>query len=323
MTARVRVMTTVAVAACLAAGGVVGVTLLQTHGQSTTEPGAVAKPRAGIPPLFLDFGVRDDREARDLTTAATLLNTKHVAAARAIFSRYHTVPAQIGLAFANWPGNGLETLKSLVAHYPQSPSAGYHLGWAFLWSGRVADAASEWQRVAKAFPDAPEAVEAENALYPNDTQGLPYLVLPVSLPSAPSRGAQERILAAAARRPDAAAKLRYGFFLWQLMRPVSAERQFAAAAKLAPEDPAARTAAAVGLFTKRNPSGAFAALGPLTGVFPRAPVVRFELGLLLIWTEQPKKGLAQLRLVAAADPHSEYAREVRTLLSRLVNHGTK
>jgi len=323
MTPRVRVITAVAVAACLAAGGVVGVTLLQTRDQSTSAPGAVTKPRAGIPPLFLDFGVRDDREARDLSTAATLLNAKRVAAARAIFGRYHSVQAQIGLAFSNWPGNGLETLKTLVAHYPRSPAAAYQLAWAFLWSGRVGDAASEWQRVSKTFPDSPEAVEAENALYPGDTQGLPYLVLPVTVPSAPSRAAQARVLSAAARRPDAAAKLRYGYFLWQLLRPVSAERQFAAAAKLAPDDPAARTAAAVGLFTKRNPTRAFAALGPLTAVFPRAPVVRFELGLLLIWTAQPKKGLVQLRLAAAADPRSEYAREVRTLLSRLVNHGTK
>ena len=323
MTPRVRVIATVAVAACLAAGGVVGATLLQTRGESTTAPGAVTKARAGIPPLFLDFGVRDDREARDLAAAATLLNARRVAAARAIFVRYHSVQAQIGLAFANWPRNGLETLKTLVAHYPRSPAAGYHLAWALLWSGRVADAASEWQRVARTFPDAPEAVEAENALYPNDSPGLPYLVLPVSLPGAQSRAAQLRVLAAAARKPDAAAKLRYGFFLWQLMRPVSAERQFAAAAKLAPNDPAARTAAAVGLFTKRNPTRAFAALGPLTGVFPRAPVVRFELGLLLIWTAQPKKGLAQLRLAAAVAPDSVYAKEVRTLLSRLVNHGTK
>ena len=323
MTARVRVLAIVAVAACLAAGGVIGVTLLQTHGQSTTAPGSVTKPRAGIPPIFLDFGVRDDREARDLSTAATLLNTKHVAAARAIFARYHSVQAQIGLAFSNWPGNGLETLKTLVAHYPQSPAAGYHLAWAFLWSGRVSDAASEWQRVAKTFPDSPEAVEAENALYPDDQQGLPYLVLPVSLPNAASRAEQERVLAAAARKPDVGAKLRYGYFLWELMRPVSAERQFAAAAKLEPTNAAARTAAAVGLFTKRSPARAFAALGPLTAVFPRQPVVRFELGLLLIWTAQPKKGLAQLRLAAAADPNSEYAKEVRTLLARLVNHGTK
>src|SRR5690349_20010051 len=117
MTPRVRVISTVAVAACLAAGGVVGATLLQTRHQSTSVPGAVTKPRAGIPPIFLDFGVRDDREARDLSTAATLLNAKHVAAARTIFSRYHSVQAQIGLAFANWPGTGLETLRNLVAHY--------------------------------------------------------------------------------------------------------------------------------------------------------------------------------------------------------------
>jgi predicted Zn-dependent protease len=323
MTPRVRVIATVAVAACLAAGGVVGVTLLQTRSETTAAPGAVTKPRAGIPPLFLDFGVRDDREARDLSTAATLLNAKRVAAARAIFARYHSVEAQIGLAFANWPGNGLETLRTLVAHYPRSPAAQYHLGWALLWSGRVADAAAAWRTVESRFADSPEAVEAENVLYPGDQSGVPDLVLPVTLPSAPTRAAQLRLLAAAAVRPDAEAKLAYGYALWTLWHRVSAERQFVAAARLAPDNPYARTAAAVGLFTKRNPARAFAALGPLTGVFPRAPVVRFELGLLLIATAQPKKGLAQLRLAAAAAPHSEYAREVRTLLARLVSHGTK
>jgi predicted Zn-dependent protease len=160
-------------------------------------------------------------------------------------------------------------------------------------------------------------------LYPDDQTGLPDLVLPVTLPRAENRAAQLHALAAAARKPDVEAKLAYGFALWTLWHRVSAERQFAAAAQLDPDNPYARTAAAVGLFTKRNPTRSFAALGPLTAVFPKAPVVRFELGLLLIATAQPKKGLAQLRLAAATDPHSEYAREVRTLLARLVNHGTK
>jgi tetratricopeptide (TPR) repeat protein len=323
MTPRVRVLTTVAVAACLAAGGVVGVTLLQTHGQSTTAPGAVTKPRAGIPPLFLDFGVRDDREARELSEAAQMLNAKHVAAARAIFERYHSLQARIGLAFADFPGTGLETLKSLAAQNPDSPVAAYHLGWAYYWSGRVADAATAWKRVDTRFPDSPESVEAENQLYPSDQPGLPDLVLPVTLPRERSRAAQLRVLEAAAHRPDAAAKLRYGDFLWQLWHRESAERQFAAAARLAPHDPYARTAAAVALFSKRTPTRAFAKLGPLTAVFPHAPVVRFELGLLLIATAQPGKGLQQLRLAAAEAPHSSYAKDVRALLSRIGNHGTK
>src|SRR5437764_11440041 len=93
MSARARVIATVVVAACIAAGGVVGITLLQTRGESTTAPGAVTKPRAGIPPLFLDFGVRDDAEARALARGADLLRRKRVAAARAIFERYHSLPA--------------------------------------------------------------------------------------------------------------------------------------------------------------------------------------------------------------------------------------
>ena len=299
------------------------VTLLQTRGQTTSVPGSVVKPRAGIPPVFFDFGVRDDREARDLSRAAELLNAKHVAAARAIFARYHSLQARIGLTFADWPGDGLGTLKTLTAQNPDSAVAEYHLGWALYWSGRVADAGAAWNRVVTRFPDSPESVEAENQLYSKDQPGLPDLVLPVTLPKAPSRAAQLRVLAAAARRPDPEAKLRYGYFLWQLWHRVSAERQFAAAARLAPTNPYARTAAAVALFTKHAPARAFGRLGPLTAVFPHAPVVRFELGLLLIATAQPTKGLAQLRLAAAEQPGSSYSKLVRALLSRIGQHGTK
>lgn len=318
-----RVVVIVALAALLAAAAVVGTTLLQTRGESTTVQGSVIKPRSGNPPLFFDFGVRGDREAQDLSRGAELLNAKHVTAARAIFQRYHSLQAQIGLAFANWPGDGLSTLQTLVARNPGSAVAGYHLGWALYWSGRVSDAAAAWNRVATRFPDSPESVEAENVLYPHDQSGLPNLDLPVTIPAAPSRAAQLRLLAAAARKPDVQAKLAYGAFLWQLWHRVSAERQFAAAARLAPHNPYARTAAAVGLFTKRAPVRAFSRLGPLTAVFPRAPVVRFELGLLLISTAQPGKGLKQLRLAAAEAPHSSYAKTVRALLARIGNGGTK
>jgi tetratricopeptide (TPR) repeat protein len=313
----------VAAAAAVAAVAVVGVTLLQTRNERTTIPGSVVKPRAGNPPVFLDFGVRSDREARELSRAAELLNAKHVAAARAIFARYHSLQARIGLAFANWPRNGLATLQTLAAQNPDSPVAEYHLGWAYFWSGRRADAAAAWQRVDTRFPDSPESVEAENELYSADQPGLPDLVLPLSIPQAANRATQLHALAAAARKPDAKAKLRYGLFLWELWRRVSAERQFAAAARLAPHDPYARTAAAVGLFTKRAPVRAFSRLGPLTAVFPHAPVVRFELGLLLIATAQPAKGLTQLRLAAAEAPRSSYAKAVHALLSRIGKHGTK
>jgi predicted Zn-dependent protease len=318
-----RVVAIVALAALIAAAAVIGVTLIQTRGESTTIPGSVVKPRSGIPPLFFQFGVRSDPEAQQLTRGAELLNAKHVAAARAIFERYPSLQSKIGLAFANWPGNGLAALQQLAAQNPGSPVAEYHLGWALYWSGRVADAAAAWKRVATRFPDSPESVEAENELYSSYQPGLPNLDLPVTIPAASTRAAQLHLLASAARKPDVRAKLAYGAFLWELWHRVSAERQFAAAARLAPHNPYARTAAAVGLFTKQAPARAFARLGPLTAVFPRAPVVRFELGLLLVATAQPAKGLHQLRLAAAEDPHSSYAKTVRTLLSRIGNGGTK
>jgi hypothetical protein len=312
------------VIALVAAAAVVGATLWQTRGETTTVPGSVIKAQAGTPPVFFDFGVRGGSEVQNLSRAADLLNAKHVAAARTIFARYHSLQARIGLAFADWSdGDGLTTLKTLATENPDSPTVQYHLGWAVYWSGHVADAAAAWKRVDTRFPDSPESVEAENQLYSSDQSGLPDLLLPVKLPQLASRAAQQRALATAARGPNVEAKLRYGYFLWLLWHRVSAERQFAAAARLAPHNPYARTAAAVALFTKGSPRDAFSRLGPLTAVFPQAPVVRFELGLLLISTAQPGKGLTQLRLAAAEAPHSSYAKAVRTLLASIGKHGTK
>ncbi len=323
MTPRARVLTIAAVGACLAVAGTVGITLLQTHGESTTVPGAVTTPRKGHPTLFLNFGVRADPEAKQLSEAAGLLNHGKVTEAAAIFGRYHSLQAEIGTAFARWPTGGLDELKRLVSTHPESPAAQFNLGMAYYWSGRVADAASTWERVASRYPDSPESVEAENLLYPKFMLGLPFIVTTVGEPSAPSVAAQLRLLAHAAEQPDATAKLRYGLALWQLERRVSAERQFDAAAKLAPNDPVVRTAAAVGAFTKRAPVHAFGLLGPLTGEFPKAAVVRFHLALLLVWTRQPAKALKELRLAIADEPRSVYAKEARQLLVALGQHGTK
>jgi len=119
------------------------------------------------------------------------------------------------------------------------------------------------------------------------------------------------------------AKLLYGLALWNLRRPVSAEREFSAAAKLAPDDPVARTAAAVGAYSKASPVNAFGRLGPLTGVFPTSAVVRFHLGLLLLWNGEPKKAAAQLRLAVADGPQTIYAKNAKVLLASLAKNGTK
>jgi Flp pilus assembly protein TadD len=97
--------------------------------------------------------------------------------------------------------------------------------------------------------------------------------------------------------------------------PISAERQFAAAAKLAPHDPVARAAAAVGLFSKANPTRAFARLGPLTGVFPHSGTIEFHLGALLIYIGEYRKAGKQLRASVADGPHAPYVKDARALLA--------
>lgn len=319
-----RVVVIVALAALIGAAAVVGATLIQTRGERTTVPGAVVKPRAGLPPLDLNFGVDASSEALALARGQALYNAKSVAQAAAIFGRYHSLEAQIGSAFAAWKQSGIGPLQSLAAAHPASSVALLHLGIADYWAGRNAAAVAEWERTAKVGADSPYGVKAEDLLHPKlsppGLPSLPYLVLDFGPAPAIARlpPAQElATLARAAAKPDARPKLLYGSALWGLERPLSAEKQFEAAAKLAPHDPLARTAAAVGAFTKANPVQAFSRLGPLTGVFPHAAVVRFHLGLLLLWSGERKKAIEQLGLAASYGRHSSYGEDARRLLSRL------
>jgi tetratricopeptide (TPR) repeat protein len=324
-----RVNTIAGVAAALAVGAIVGVTLLQSRsaGPSKITLPAVTKPLRGAPPLYLDLGLRDDAETRAVGRAVTLYRNGRRQEAGRIFARYDSLPAQIGAAFAAWPeGRGLDTMKRLVASHSHSALAELHLGWAFYWSGRVRDAVKAWEQAVRVEPDSSSAVSAGDVLHPNDPPGLPYIVTTLQAPpgvaSLPAE--QElRALERAAARADANAKVLYGVALWNLRRPLSAEREFRAAAALAPNDPMVLTAAAVGAFSKARPVRAFSQLGPLTGRFPRAGVVRFHLGVLLLWTHQLPKARTQLGLAVTLDPGSPYAIQAKRLLGALAATGTK
>ena len=161
-----RVVVIVALAALIAAAAVVGATLLQTRGEHTTVPGAVVKPRAGQPPLALNFGIETSAEARALTRAQALYNGGHVAQAAAIFARHRSLESQIGSAFAAWKQNGLATMQSLAAAHPASSVALLHLGIADYWAGQNADAVAEWEKAASIGADSPYGVKAEDLLHP-------------------------------------------------------------------------------------------------------------------------------------------------------------
>lgn len=293
----------VGVIALVAAGATVGATLATrtgTGGQSTAPP----VRQKGAPELDLDLGVRTDAEAVALRRALTLYDRGSRKQARAIFARYGSLEARLGAALAAWP-DGFDRVASLAHAHPRSSLAQLELGLAFFWQGRLAQAETAWRKARRLQPDTSYALRAEDLLHPRDFTGHPPFS--PSFPPPPelatlSPPQQLAFLAARARRPDAHAKLLYGAALQKLGRPLSAEREFAAAAKLAPRDADAQVAAAVGLFDKAHPSRAFSRLGPLVRVFPKAATVRFHLGLMLLWLGQVQAGKAELRRVVAAGP---------------------
>jgi tetratricopeptide (TPR) repeat protein len=197
-------------------------------------------------------------------------------------------------------------LRALASEHPDSSFVRLNLGLALFWQRDEAGAVAAWKQAKREQPDTPSAVHAGDLLHPDSPRGLPQF-----------QPSFERAATPAERR------LIVGIRLQQSGRPVSAERQFAAAAGLAPDDPDAQVAAAVGLYDKDRPSIAFARLGPLVRRFPHAQTVRFHLGLLSIWLGAFAQARRELRAAVAADPKSEFAREARVLLKRLESVGTK
>jgi tetratricopeptide (TPR) repeat protein len=320
MSSRGRVFALVTLAA-VAASGVVVVGVLATRGHVP----APAKPRAGHPPLVLDLGVRTDAEARALQQAQQLYDGRQYAKARAIFARYHSPEAQVGEAMTDWPGDTVARLQQLRAEHSRSSLVALHLGLALYWARQNADALAAWRAAAKDQPDTPYAVRAGDFLHPQFAPGLPRYVPSFPMPPRLRGLAPPQQLAAlrrAAAGGDAHAKILYGAALQQLGRPLSAKKQFAAAARLAPNDPDARAAAAVGLFDKANPVRAFSRLGPLTAVFPHAQTVRFHLGLLLVWSAEVKQARRQFSLAVREDPRSPLGQQAAQYLKALRNAGT-
>jgi tetratricopeptide (TPR) repeat protein len=315
VTPRARIFFLVALAAVVASGVVV-IGVLATRSNVPT-----VKPRPGTPPLHFDFGLRTDPEARALERAEELYNNKHQEEAAPVFARYHSVEAEIGSAFAAWPADTLRRLQTLAAEHDKSSLVALHLGFALYWSRRDQEALTAWRAAAKLQPDTPYAVTAADFLHPGvGPPGLPNFVPSFEAPARiralrPQR--QVAVLRDAARTDGADAKILYGVTLQSLGHPVSAEREFAAAARESPNDPEARVAAAVGLFDKADPSKAFSQLGPLVRVFPHAQTVRFHLGLLLLWIRELPKARQELQKALAEDPKTPLGQQASRLLEVL------
>jgi tetratricopeptide (TPR) repeat protein len=207
------------------------------------------------------------------------------------------IASEVQDALAAWPAGTVRRLRVLAERYPRSALVRYELGLALALSGLNDDAVSAWRAAERVQPDSPSAVRAEDLRFRDTPPGLPPFV-PAFADG--SSAAQRHLLRGAAFQ--------------QALRPVSAEREFARAAGLAPNDPEALTAAAVGLYDKDRPALAFSRLGPLARRFPHAQTVRFHLGLLLIYFRDLPRARHELELAAAQGPRTRLGKRAQQLL---------
>lgn len=322
MSPRTRVIAIVASAAATVAVVTVGVTVLASSG-SEKQGAPPVGPRAGAPPLLLDLGVRSDPEAQSLRRAAGLLLRGRRADAARIFERMDSLDAEVGAAIAAWPAASVDRLEALARRRPRSALVQLHLGLARFWVRRDAAAVTAWRTAERVEPDSASAVRAGDLLHPNMPRGLPVFVPGFDSPSTVFRLAPARQLEALRRRArDLRGKLLYGVALQRLGKPASARRQFDEAVARAPNSPDARVAAAVARFDKDDPSRAFSRLGPLTRRFPRAPTVRFHLGLLLLWIGRVDEAKAQLARARSLGRGTPIGREANRFLERLESVGS-
>ena len=311
MSRRVRVAIVVAVAVAAAAGVAVGAVVVSGD-EETKRP-------SGAPPFVVDLGVRTDPEAQALRRAAQAYQRGNRKRAGAILSGRKSLQARVGAILATWPDQSLSRLEDLAEAHPGSGAVLFHLGLARYWDGDEDGALAAWRTTRVRDPDTAYAIRAADLLFRRFPPGLPTFI--------PSFRAEPRItrlrppaqlaaLERAARGREVRAKLLYGLALQRLDRPISARREYSRAARLAPGDPEALVADAVGRFDKAHPDRAFSRLGPLTRRWPRAATVRFHLGVLLLWLGQVEEARKQLQ-IAEKTPKSPLAREAKRLLARL------
>ena len=239
--------------------------------------------------------------------------------AAAIFSRYDSLEAKLGAAFAAWPASE-DRIEQLGALYPRSSLVQLHVGLSRFWAG-PAGALTAWREARDVEPDTPYAVRADDLIHPEFAPGLPgfivsfdYRVEGETPADAARSGSRPTGRCAGACSTGSRCRGSAG----PSRRAAPSPRRCA----LAPNDVDALVADAVGRYDKGNPSASFSRLGPLSRRFPHAATVRFHLGLLLLWQRNLEEATRQLELARKAEPGGKIAGEAKRFLDAVRNAGT-
>jgi tetratricopeptide (TPR) repeat protein len=208
--------------------------------------------------------------------------------------------AAVRAALARSPRAAAQTLELLAQRDPADPVVQFNYGTALFCAGYLAEADDAFRRAKKTGFDTFYEVQADVILHPRYfDQGYPPFV----------SGSRDPLLL-------------QGSILQRQGHQHSAEKVFAKAARLHPNDDEAQVAAAVARFDMDELSASFSHLGPLVRRFPRSQSVRFHLGLLLSWIGARDKAVAEFRRARALGPNTELGHKATTFLGGLVTNGT-
>jgi len=314
----------VSVVAAVAAVATVAGALLQggdaggeVHGQTATQA-----DRAEPPALELAVVDRDDAEARALRAAEDAYEEGDAGLASQRFAEVladnpESIEAAVGAAVVDDPGETVERLEELVDANPESAVARLNLGLALLATGESDAATTQWHEAERREPDSPAALRAEDLRNPDSPPGRPVFILngfPRDLEDVPAA----RRLSELRRRAESGGAREWlvlGSGLETVGHRVSAQRAYDRALALDPGLLEASVAAAVSRFDKDDPSRAFSRLGPLAPKHPKSALVRFHLGLLLLWLPNVEEARRQLGLARAEG--GSYGRQAARILQTL------
>jgi tetratricopeptide (TPR) repeat protein len=208
--------------------------------------------------------------------------------------------AAVRSALAEPPKAAARTLEPLALRNPTDPVVQFNFGTVLFCAGFVTDAESAFRQAKKAGYDTYYEIQSDTILHPQFFQhGYPTFDLVGDDPL-----------------------LVQGQILQRRGKQHSAERLYARAARLHPDDDQAQVAAAVGRFDEDNLSASFSRLGPLVKRFPRSQSVRYHLGLLLAWTGQRDQSVVEFRKARALGPRTRLGKQAETFLQGLVASGT-
>ena len=211
--------------------------------------------------------------------------------------------SQVRAAMANPPKRAARLLEPLAQQHPKDAVVQFNNAMALYCAGYVGDATQSFRQAKQAGRDTYYEVISDNLLHPQffHPEGGGY-------PPLQYFGRDKLIL--------------QGQIEQNRFHQRTAEKLWARAARLHPDDDQAQVAAAVGRFDMDNLSASFSRLGPLVKRFPASQSVRFHLGLMLAWTGQRDLAVQEFRAAVKLGPKSRFGALAGAFLKRFVTGGT-